>query len=677
MKHDRASQYIGTAEPEEMAGLVHGAREQWSNYVSATGGLGALWARSYAGYYAAARTLGALGVTGNSSEFVDGTSSMNEYGNLQRLLIAILTAEPPVVKCVAQNSDARSMAQAQLGNIGIAAVWEDVYFKRRLREAVANMSVAGTGWILQRWNPFIGDIVSLDKKTNKPVFSGGIEMRSIHPTRVVYNPLAQTWDPKNAWAIVTMNENRANLQAAYPEFAEELEQLGAERYDLAAKEMGAFRRIPAGDTEAVTVHLFLHPRTIALPEGRSTLVAGDNVLEDGPLQSRYTGLVRFVPEYIEETPHGYTHMFDTLIGQQCVDGVMTSLLTNASSQSKPVLLAPSGMMQPLISLGHIDVMEYSGSEKPSMLAGNPVQGELFQMLAELREMLERQSGVNGIDRGEPQASLKSGSALAFIQGQSKQFLGGAIEAIRAGVEECANVTLALLQSYADTERVASLVGIANQPLLQQWTGTDDLGEVPKVIAEQVGGILGQMAGREQAASTLLANNMIKDPQKYIEFLQTGQIHSLTEQAMRSQLFVRMENEALMRGEAVRALLTDDHYAHLSAHQTITEDPELREKATVDPEGSEAGILEATLTHMQDHIGLLSDPVNGNLLAALGIQPVMQTVGPEGGGNSTGAGMPVESMGGVEEPLPPEQPMPATDAGAMAGGQALDEMAQAV
>jgi hypothetical protein len=90
----------------------------------------------------------------------------------------------------------------------------------------------------------------------------------------------------------------------------------------------------------------------------------------------------------------------------------------------------------------------------------------------LKACLRRLSGVNSVARGNPEASLKSGAALALVQSMAIQFSQNLQQSYARLVEDVGTGTIKILQTYASVPRVAAIAGKSNRPLMKQFTGED-------------------------------------------------------------------------------------------------------------------------------------------------------------------------------------------------------------
>jgi hypothetical protein len=97
-------------------------------------------------------------------------------------------------------------------------------------------------------------------------------------------------------------------------------------------------------------------------------------------------------------------------------------------------------------------------------------------------------------------------------------------------------------------------------------------------------------------------------------LETGSLESLTEGRFNIDIQIKSENEELRNGKTIAVVAFDDHLAHITEHQSITADINLRSaKANT----QEAKIFKNVTEHILQHLSFLTDPANMPLLTALG------------------------------------------------------------
>jgi len=287
--------------------------------------------------------------------------------------------------------------------------------------------------------------------------------------------------------------------------------------------------------------------------------------------------------------------------------------------------------------GGLNVIQ--SKQKPEAINLTSTPAEVFKFLEMLERAMETISSVNSVARGDPQASLKSGAALALVQSMALQFTSGLQQSYVQLMEDVGTALIKLLQDYASSPRFVAIVGKNNRSELKQFTG-EDISNINRVIVD-VGNPLSRTAsGRVQMAENLLQYMPDKiNPMQYLNVINTGQLEPLTEEIQDDLNLIRGENEKLMGGEMVYALFTDSHDQHIRGHKNVLSDPELRK----DPE-----LVKRVGAHMQEHFGLL-ETTEPQKLILMGQQPIQP---PPPQGPPTG-----QEMQGAEQAAEMMQPPP--------------------
>jgi hypothetical protein len=96
--------------------------------------------------------------------------------------------------------------------------------------------------------------------------------------------------------------------------------------------------------------------------------------------------------------------------------------------------------------------------------------------------METISGINSVTRGQPEASLKSGNALALVQSMAIQFISGLQQSYVKLIEQVGTQLINNLKDYAKAPRVAAIVGKNNRTELKEFIG-DDLQAINRVVVD--------------------------------------------------------------------------------------------------------------------------------------------------------------------------------------------------
>jgi len=200
--------------------------------------------------------------------------------------------------------------------------------------------------------------------------------------------------------------------------------------------------------------------------------------------------------------------------------------------------------------------------------------------------------------------------MALLQATAIQFNSDLQKAYAKMMEKLGTGVIEIYQEYAKTERVATIVGKANKPLMKSWTN-QDLDRITRVTVDLGNPLTRTTAGKVNMAENLLTAGLVENPDQYIEVLETGRLEPLIEGKRAELLNIKSENEELSEGNELPAVFTDNHAMHITEHKAVLAAPDARRNPK---------IVTAVLKHMQQHLDLLrsTDPA---MLALLGQQPM--------------------------------------------------------
>lgn len=627
------NQYFAAKPAKEAATVLLAKADAWNNSLQSNGYLDKLrmsWAAYHGAYYDDASSGHQISFSGAEGELVN--LPVNHIRNLAQHILVMTTATRPSMEARATNTDYKSLTQTLLANGLLDYYMREKRLERYLKRAVEYAIVMGSGYVKMSWNATTGELFDFNEDTQSPIYEGDLEFSNLSPFDVIIDVTKEHQD--HDWILCRTWKNKYDLMAKYPEFADKIRGLPT-KSDL---EIAKFDSFFNGDnnTDDVAVFEFYHKRSEAVPEGRYMLFLSDDVpLYDGPLPYRRIPIFRISPSDVLGTPFGYTNIFDLLPLQDGLNGLMSTVLTNQNAFGVQNILVPRGADISVNQLsGGLNIIEANtqiGEPKPLNLTQTPA--EVFKMIDILRQEMETLSGVNSVARGNPEASLKSGAALALVQSMAIQFMSGLQGSYVALVEDVGTCVIEILKDFAAVPRVAAIVGKGNRTFMKEFKG-EDLSSVSRVIVDIGNPLAKTTAGRVQMAEQMLQMGIIKNPEQYFTVINTGKLDVMYEGTQSELLLIKGENESLMRGDPVPVLDVDEHQTHIIEHKAILADPELRK----DP-----ALVKVVLDHIQEHINALRQ-VDPNLLQLLKQQPLP----PMNGAASPQMQAPQQGQMGVEQ-----------------------------
>lgn len=567
-----------------------------------------------------------VGFAGEQGELV--TFPVNHFRNLAQHIYVMITSNRPIMEARAINTDYKSLAQTHLAN----GILEYYMREKRLEECIkkaAELSIVlGAGFVKLSWNASGGDIYDVDPDTGEAIRNGELEFTNLTPFDVVVDGTKESWD--HEWIMCRTFQNRFDILAKYPELANKINA-------LPSKSQSAVYRLAMFSNDAtddIPVYEFYHKPTAALPEGRYILfLSSECVLVDAKMPYRTLPIFRIAPSDILGTPYGYTPMFDIYPLQESINALFGSIMTNQNTFAVQNIFVKRGADINVNTLqGQMNIIE--GNEKPEPLNLTETPAEVFKFLEMIIQNAETISGVNSVARGNPEASLKSGTALALVQSMALQFISGLQQSYVKLVEDVGTAVIQILKDFATTPKVVALVGKNNKPLLKEFTG-EEIGSINRVMVDVGNPLSRTIAGRVQMAEQMLQMNLIKNPQQYEQVISTGRIESLYEGEISELMLIKSENEQLMEGNPIICSPLDKHQMHIMEHRAVLADPELRKDGT---------LAQLVLGHINEHLQFLrnTDPA---LLQLIGEQPLAPPAPMMAGGPAQPPMPPANSMDG--------------------------------
>lgn len=648
------SAYFASKDSKDTAGILLGKANAWTNSIESSGyleKLRSMWRAYYGAYYDSVSSGHQITFGGEQGELVQ--LPVNHLRNLASHIITMTTSNRPSMEARAVNTDYKSISQTKLAN-GIL----DYYMREKrlevfLKSAVENAVVLGAGFIKMEWNATTGEVYDYfeneetgEEDPNRPIYEGDIEFSNLSPFDVCFDGTKE--HQNHDWYLVRTFKNKYDLAAKYPEFEEKIIALETK------SEMNRFRLNISSlqdETDDIQVFEFYHKRTDSVPNGRYMLFLSDDIiLQDIGLPYRVIPIFRIAPGDIMGSPYGYTPMFDILPIQEAINSLYSTILTNQNATGvQNFWTKPGGQLNVSDLGGGLNLIE--SMDKPEVLQLCNTPAEVFQFVQMLERVSETITGVNSVARGNPEASLKSGAALALVQSMALQFMSGLQQSYVQLVEDVGAAIIKILQDYAKAPRMIAIVGKTNRTELKEFVG-DDISKISRVYVDVGNPLARTVAGRMELATQMMQYQVIKNPAQLIEVLNTGKLEVLTEDVQDELDNIRRENEALTDGETPIAIFIDDHQQHIMEHRKVLQDPDLRK----DP-----SLIMRTQTHIQQHIDLLrsTDP---SLLQMMGQTPLPPVQG--------GPAQPMDQNKGPIAPPQQGQTGPQTPVEDAAGNQQI-------
>lgn len=636
------NQYFGALPTDEIADALVSKIDKWDQFTRTSETFDRMLRchEAYYGYNGSDHLSSEISSAGIQGEL--SLIKVNHLRNIIRHMLIMTTSQRPSVEARAINTDYESVAQVVLANGVLDYYMREKKLERYIEKAVEISLVFGEGYVGLEWDTALGDEFMFDEESQKMIYTGDIKYEAYTPLQVikdVYRPDSEDQD----WYMVIKYKNKYDLIAKYPELEEEILKIEplSDRIDNQFY-YGIFQE----NTDLIPTYLFYHKKTEALPDGRFVYFASDDaVFYDDSLPYDEIPIYQVSPGDFIGSNLGYTPAFDLLGIQESIDILYSTVITNQATFGVQNIMAPRGHGIETTQLGGgLNLIEYdpqTGPPQPLNLTRTPP--EVFNFIAQLEKVIETISGVNATVRGNPEANLRSGSALALVQSMAIQYNSGLQQAYAQLLEDVSTATVKTLQKFGSIPRVAAITGKNNRTYLKKFTG-EDLNKVTRFVVDVANPLARTTAGKLEIATEMLRNGVVKTPQEYLMVLKTGNLDPLYEGEFQELTLIKSENEKLAAGDSAQATLVDSHIEHIKEHRSVLASPEAR----ANPE-----VVQATLDHIQQHIDLMRSE-SPDVQAVLQIleQPILPPLNqaPSGAAPMEGGGPSPKAVGRATEEM---------------------------
>ncbi len=553
---------------------------------------------------------------GDKGEYAD--IRVNHYRNIGQHQVGLTTADLPVPRPIAANTDASTIGQVLAAKGVLEHYRRSLDLDKLIYNATEFCVMFGEGYIKTEWDSEGGDekltVQHPDTGQATPVRTGTPKAYALTPMDVIKDAyLTSQADTK--WYITISWVNRHELIARNPVWRKEIMGLDANDQDR-----DNFRLVPGLEkSDIVPVYELMHERTPAVPEGKHVIFCDAKcIFSDGPLPYKKIPLRRIAPAELHGTHHGWTVMFELLGVQEALDQLYSIVLSNQRMFGHQNILIPEGSNISINQLsGGLNFIKYfpqMNGVKPEALNLTVTPKEIFEFIRQLEVVMETLSGVSGFTRGVVPQGLESGSSLAILQAQTLSFLRELQKSCTRLVQDVYGDILSMFKEKATMQQKITLVGKGKDHAIKFLQGSD-INMIEAVYVEAVNPMSATVQGKKELATEMLTAGLL-DAKGFLEFVSSGNLDVLTEADEKQRQLIRRENELIRDGvEPPPPLITDHNLAHIQEHGSDLANPELRVNQPA---------MAAGLAHITKHLMNLAtpDPIMQNLLIAMGQQPLM-------------------------------------------------------
>lgn len=585
--------------------------------------------RSYRQYYGKGMDAPTHKVVSSGERGELSSVSINNYRSLLRHQYTLITSERLAFDVRPVNTDYRSMTQALLGEDVLEYYLAQKRLENILKRATEKSLWSSEGFVGLSWDANLGGVYETDPDTEEPAMEGDIEYKTyctLDAIRDIHNEGDQDW------IILRSFESKYEIAAQFPEDEEHV--LGLDTTSETRRRRLRHTSMTNVNSDMVEFYILYHRKSKAVPEGKYAYFVDGKILAEGALPYSEIPVYRITPAEFDGYCLGYTQGFDILGLQHSGDQLFEAVLSNNITFARQCIQGPKGADINVNDIADGMVfIEYEGDQPLQPLQLTASSPETYKLMELIQRLMEGQTGINEVVRGDPSANLRSGNSLALIAAQAIKFNSSLQYSYAKLTEDVGTATLTFLKDFAEAPRFASVVGQHNKAYLKEFSA-EKLQGVSRVEIQMSSALSKTAAGRIEMANNLLQNGLIKRPEQYLMVLETGKLDPIIEAEQSELLNIKAENERLKDGRGATALILDDHRLHMLEHKAVVNDPDARE----DP-----NLMEATLAHIMEHLELWKQlSATPEVAMALGYQPI-QPQAPMGGDQPQPQGAPQEGM----------------------------------
>lgn len=575
---NRSPDLYWAAEKDDIASQINAKFDSYLLWLH-TSGQGARIQRSYDQYYGFNK-IGGYGL--DSSDDILSHVTVPHYKNLLSRIHSMTVQAKLSFQPKAINSDSKTELQADLAKGLLEYENNDKDMGLVTSKMVEQSLVMFGSYVYAPWDKSKGAPIRPNAK-GKMIFEGDQTFFNLSSFEVAKS----TSEAKSPWYIVETRANRYDLIAEHPEHRDHILSMGSmiNPYQLTTPYSNTGTE---QDQDYVLIRTLLHDKTPALKTGRITVICGSEVLSDDVFTYKKMPVVYMSAASVMGEPGTADSPASSIIGlQEVLDKVYSAQVTNVLNGCVANLYTTDpNLTITQINKGQNLILASAPPTAVSLIGQSPEATNLINDIINQETLL---SGLNNTAKGDPEASLKSGTSLSLVLSTAIQYIAPLQQSYARAVADIGTIVIKNLQTFCQVERTAFIAGVSGKSAAKAFKASDII-DIDRITIDLGNPVTQTMAGRMELLQTMIQMNAIP-ADKIDDFLRTGNLASLTEDAFSASIYVKEENEMLRRGKAPVAFIYDNHPAHIDDHLSLINSEEVRNN----PE-----MLQMVLTHVQEH-----------------------------------------------------------------------------
>ncbi len=585
-----SNEYIfATEDPKDVATDTLERYKRIANYM-ANRGIKARWFKCFQNYYGfyysdpkAAYGIGTAGSQGELTSF-----AINQFRNLIQHTLSLLTQNKVSFDAIPETSDVQGRNAAIVGNSTLEYIFEQPKYNSETYRLVELGMIFGTAFLKTDWDSD-KNLKGIDGDF-KPVFTGEMRLKAYSPLDVIIEPFKSSFEEQD-WVVTRDIVNRYDLISKYPDIEMDIINL-PHVSDIQLADPYFIQ-----DSNHVWIYKIYHKATLALPYGRYIEFGSVDVVFDDKKENPYcymnseTGLplmgtgcpvVCFRPAVMYGSAYGHTVAFDLLPLQDIKNLLASTIASNQAAFGVQNVICARGTSFDFADVGNgLRVLEFDPNPELGPTAGAPsilnllnTPKEIFDYNNKIDEEMEKISAINGALRGTPPPQISSGTAMALLTTQAQTFNTQVEREYVSCLQDIATQVLRITAKFMPDTDLIKFVGMNEDYAIPQFKA-QELDKIQKIKVLTGNAISKSPAGRLAMAQDMLNSGQIT-PAEYTEVAQTGTLKSKIEDSTAEDALIQWENQQLLQGIEVEALLTDNHVRHILKHKTTLMQPDVRQ-----------------------------------------------------------------------------------------------------
>lgn len=561
------------------------------------------WARNIQAYFSniirAENWDTSLNFGGTQGELVEMMVPMAR--SLIRQLVSIVTKQRLSFSVLSETGKQGTLETARLGSALCKQIIRDQQLDIIYENMYEHSLLTGMGFFYTQWRTDKGEYFTTDAN-GQDHYNGDLEISA--PTVWDMKFDASIPDPKCwHWAEVRTIHNRWDLIAQFPDLADELKKVPS-ILESQNRFMASIEASPS-DADNIYVWAAYHKPSPSLPDGRMVVYASEEAILVNDI-NHYGCIPIYVcrAEPIPGSSYGYPFISSLLPLQEMLDNTISSIATNNSQFGVQNVSVARGSGVTSEMINGMNFLSYTptsdGHGRPEALQLTQSAPEAWKFIDVLKSMLLDQSMINSALRGDPPTGVTSGAAIATLTTTALEAVASSSKAARDCLRRTMLGSFGVYQRFASVERELIIGDTGNQVSTGKFMGKD-LDAIKDITIVENNPMMQTQAGRDENAKEAMATGLVTDLKAYFAIKEGAPTSVLYENELTEEDLVKRENEAMINGEPVLALNTDDHAYHIMIHAIPLKDPRVRFSGEKN---------KAILAHMLEHYQMAQqvDPI---------------------------------------------------------------------